>query len=389
MADSISISYSWTREEKEKAKRYHYQHRGILKRVLEFSVAASSSFIGLFLPSFFVFIVCLLCQTSPSVAVTSAILFYILGVLLSQSVVASMLEGDTYTVALSEAGIQIDTGESIVSIDWKDAEHFVKTPEGFLLYVRGVLTFIEPHVFLWLPFSGLQDGQTGSDVESFLRARTFKRRRIFDLRAFAIMLGILFCALGMVSFVSGHLLLIERLGSSLASVEFPIEPYSFVQVDSMGRIFYGLETRSRIQVYDPQGRFIKALPIPAWGQFRFQLNSKDELIVKSAKAKKIYQFDRDLILHTTETYSGGYPSRDHRTYFEGQDGENYYHNNALFSLTRLYRYNGSRLSPVVSFSFWGWFFQFWNSMIFFVGGLFLFVSQSRFMEERKDRIKPV
>ena len=102
---------------------------------------------------------------------------------------------------------------------------------------------------------------------------------------------------GVTGFAAGFLIRIHRFGyhpDRLDSFEFPLGDLEGIAVDSEGNIYCGVQFYSRVQVYDPEGKFLYGKFIDsAGGSFRIRINKDDCLEVATVRNAKLYRFDKN------------------------------------------------------------------------------------------------
>lgn len=131
-------------------------------------------------------------------------------------------------------------------------------------------------------------------------------------------LAISLLILGSIGWVGGFF-----IGTQLITVpehvELPLGDLLGITVDSSGRIYCGLQSYGRVQVYDSGGAFIKGRSILSRGKaFRLRLDSNDHLHVATSMTEIHYVFNADGELLSQE--------RDGGRHFEefGAEGERRY-----------------------------------------------------------------
>jgi len=104
----------------------------------------------------------------------------------------------------------------------------------------------------------------------------------------------LFLIVGSIGFLAGAITGLGFEFRNLDSFELPLGCLEGIAVDSDGNIYCGLQFYSRIQVYDPEGKFIYGKFVnSAGGAFRIRINEKDQLEVATARNDKLYVFEKD------------------------------------------------------------------------------------------------
>ncbi|MFB0555514.1 MAG: ankyrin repeat domain-containing protein [Phycisphaerae bacterium] len=104
----------------------------------------------------------------------------------------------------------------------------------------------------------------------------------------------LFLIIGVIGFLAGAVTGLGFEFRNLDSFELPLGCLEGIAVDSEGNIYCGLQFYSRIQVYDPEGKFIYGKFVnSAGGAFRIRINKKDQLEVATARNDKLYVFEKD------------------------------------------------------------------------------------------------
>jgi hypothetical protein len=84
-----------------------------------------------------------------------------------------------------------------------------------------------------------------------------------------------------------------RLGI-LDSLELPLGQLEGIAVDFEGNIYCGLQSYSRVQVYNPEGEFLYGKFINcSGGAFRIRINEDDQLEVATARNDKLYLSEKD------------------------------------------------------------------------------------------------
>jgi hypothetical protein len=102
--------------------------------------------------------------------------------------------------------------------------------------------------------------------------------------------------IGFIGWLTGFLLILLNVGLNLKvpdSFELPLGQLSSIAVDSEGNIYCGAQFYARIQVYNPEGRYLYGKTLDTNGLFWIRINSNDELEVAAARGNKRYIFDKD------------------------------------------------------------------------------------------------
>ncbi|HKW00089.1 MAG TPA: hypothetical protein VJN96_09700 [Vicinamibacterales bacterium] len=77
-----------------------------------------------------------------------------------------------------------------------------------------------------------------------------------------------------------------------SSFEWPVLRPETMAVDSEGRTIVGLASTGRVQVYDPQGRFVTGWFVEAGGgSFKLQVTSSDQIEVFTARGERRLVYD--------------------------------------------------------------------------------------------------
>ena len=151
------------------------------------------------------------------------------------------------------------------------------------------------------------------------------------------MASLVFAILGLIGWFGNIIAAQELPFWGAPSSELPLGDLRGIAVDSEGRIYCGLQSYERIQVYDASGSFIRGWFVKAnGGSFRIRLNSDDQLEVATARNDMFYIFDHNGLIIDQKS------NVDHFFDEFGEEGERIYSDNKMGTL---YSIRGGLLFP--------------------------------------------
>ena len=158
----------------------------------------------------------------------------------------------------------------------------------------------------------------GKGIMFKLVKNTDKNHRVVIMINMAILI---FAVLGAIGWFGSLIAVWELPFWGAYSNELPLGDLKGITVDSKGRLYCGLQSYSRIQVYDATGNFLHGWFVRAnGGAFRIRINSVDQLEVATARNDMLFTFDHNgLIVDQSSNvshYFDKFGEKGERIYFD-------------------------------------------------------------------------
>jgi hypothetical protein len=128
-----------------------------------------------------------------------------------------------------------------------------------------------------------------------------RKKKIF------IVVGLMFILFGMTGFFSGGFSALGMLKWIPENVEFPLAHVAGIDVNREGNLFVASGFYSRIQVYNPNGEFVRGwfLDDTGGGHLKIRISNENEVEIAVVRGRKIDVFDENGGLLETKKYGKG------------------------------------------------------------------------------------
>jgi hypothetical protein len=165
-----------------------------------------------------------------------------------------------------------------------------------VLFSLMILTFFCVMLFIF----GTQTFASFSKIFSHSQSKKGKGNEILSFICSLLVL------IGFTAFLSGFFAALGLLAWMPETIEFPLAHVADIDISRKGNLFVASQFYSRIQVYDPEGHFIRGwfLSDTGGGSLQIKVNDEDEIDIAILKSDKIDTFDSNGRLLNSKIYKG-------------------------------------------------------------------------------------